>query len=129
MKNGWWAVAALMVGACVPIPGTTSTTSTTTGGAGGHTTASSSSSGTGGTATASSSTTTTSTTTTSTSSTSSCTDTMTDPKNCGTCGHDCQGGSCATGMCQPLIPCDEAGVVAKPRIGLRFSSRRRAPAG
>jgi hypothetical protein len=27
-----------------------------------------------------------------------------DPHNCGTCGHDCQGGACAAGACVPLPP-------------------------
>jgi hypothetical protein len=27
-------------------------------------------------------------------------DAASDPKNCGTCGHDCQGGSCRAGVCQ-----------------------------
>ncbi len=26
----------------------------------------------------------------------------TDPKNCGACGHDCDGGKCAAGKCQPV---------------------------
>jgi hypothetical protein len=26
-----------------------------------------------------------------------------DPKNCGRCGHDCQGGSCVSGVCTPVI--------------------------
>jgi hypothetical protein len=26
----------------------------------------------------------------------------TDPKNCGTCGHDCLGGTCNAGLCQPI---------------------------
>lgn len=30
-------------------------------------------------------------------------DTSTDPKNCGTCGHDCCGGACEKGQCQPLV--------------------------
>lgn len=30
-------------------------------------------------------------------------DTNTDPANCGTCGHSCQGGTCSAGMCQPLL--------------------------
>jgi hypothetical protein len=29
-------------------------------------------------------------------------DTSTDPRNCGACGHDCMGGTCAAGACQPL---------------------------
>jgi hypothetical protein len=32
----------------------------------------------------------------------SCLDTSTDPKNCGSCGHDCLGGACAGGVCQPF---------------------------
>ena len=30
-----------------------------------------------------------------------CPDTTTDPKNCGSCGHDCLGGACTAGQCQP----------------------------
>jgi hypothetical protein len=30
-------------------------------------------------------------------------DTATDPANCGSCGHDCQGGACDAGRCLPLI--------------------------
>jgi hypothetical protein len=26
-----------------------------------------------------------------------------DPKNCGRCGHDCLGGTCANGQCQPIV--------------------------
>jgi hypothetical protein len=26
-----------------------------------------------------------------------------DPKNCGACGHDCLGGLCAAGLCQPVV--------------------------
>jgi hypothetical protein len=26
-----------------------------------------------------------------------------DPKNCGRCGHDCLGGTCASGICQPVV--------------------------
>lgn len=29
-------------------------------------------------------------------------DLMVDPKNCGRCGHDCLGGTCDTGQCQPV---------------------------
>jgi hypothetical protein len=30
-----------------------------------------------------------------------------DPKNCGRCGHDCMGGTCRAGACQPyaIVPC------------------------
>ena len=31
-----------------------------------------------------------------------CVDTSTDSANCGACGHDCQGGACAAGMCLPI---------------------------
>ncbi len=31
-----------------------------------------------------------------------CTDLSDDPHNCGLCGHDCQGGACEAGACQPL---------------------------
>jgi hypothetical protein len=31
-----------------------------------------------------------------------CVDLMTDDKNCGTCGHDCLGGECTAGECQPV---------------------------
>ncbi len=28
---------------------------------------------------------------------------MTDPNNCGTCGHQCEGGDCKDGICQPTL--------------------------
>jgi hypothetical protein len=31
------------------------------------------------------------------------TDLTSDGKNCGKCGHDCQGGACGNGQCQPII--------------------------
>src|SRR5258708_6545633 len=31
-----------------------------------------------------------------------CVDTSGDPANCGSCGHDCQGGACKGGTCQPV---------------------------
>jgi len=31
-----------------------------------------------------------------------CTDTQSDDKNCGSCGHDCLGGTCVGGKCQPF---------------------------
>jgi len=33
---------------------------------------------------------------------SACVALETDPKNCGKCGHDCLGGTCASGVCQPF---------------------------
>lgn len=33
-----------------------------------------------------------------------CGDTETDPRSCGTCGHDCNGGACQSGVCVPLSP-------------------------
>jgi hypothetical protein len=33
---------------------------------------------------------------------SSCVDTLVDAQNCGACGHDCQGGACLAGACQPV---------------------------
>jgi hypothetical protein len=35
--------------------------------------------------------------------TASCTNTDTDPKNCGTCGHDCLGGTCSGSICHPFL--------------------------
>ncbi len=37
-----------------------------------------------------------------------CVDLKADPKNCGKCGHDCLGGECDLGICQPvpLVPAD-----------------------
>jgi hypothetical protein len=32
-----------------------------------------------------------------------CLDTATDPLNCGACGHDCLGGGCQSGICQPVV--------------------------
>lgn len=32
-----------------------------------------------------------------------CVDESKDSKNCGSCGHDCQGGECREGQCQPVI--------------------------
>lgn len=42
-----------------------------------------------------------------------CTDTTSDPANCGACGHDCLGGACAKGACQPVqVARDSAGAKA-----------------
>jgi hypothetical protein len=37
-----------------------------------------------------------------------CGDTLSDPKNCGVCGHDCIGGDCTNGICQPWVVAAEA---------------------
>jgi hypothetical protein len=31
-----------------------------------------------------------------------CVDTTRDPRNCGTCGHSCRGGTCVQSLCQPI---------------------------
>src|SRR5579884_2376528 len=36
----------------------------------------------------------------------SCIDEQNDSHNCGGCGHDCQGGTCTTGRCQPVVLVD-----------------------
>jgi hypothetical protein len=36
-----------------------------------------------------------------------CVDTTSDPANCGACGHDCQGGGCTGGICQPVLLTDQ----------------------
>ncbi len=38
-----------------------------------------------------------------------CTDTLYDQKNCGACGHDCLGGECKGGACQPVELAEEDG--------------------
>jgi hypothetical protein len=32
-----------------------------------------------------------------------CGDVANDPRNCGRCGHDCVGGACSAGVCQPVV--------------------------
>lgn len=34
---------------------------------------------------------------------SACVDTKSDPHHCGACGHDCRGGACQDGACQPVL--------------------------
>src|SRR5262249_9221699 len=38
-------------------------------------------------------------------------DASADPSNCGACGHDCRGGACANGACQPILIGPRPGVV------------------
>lgn len=62
-----------------------------------------------------------------------------DPANCGVCGHDCQGGTCASGRCQPLqlvaerltnrFVIDEANVYFVSSDPLHVSSLRAVPKG
>lgn len=35
--------------------------------------------------------------------TTGCGDVSADPANCGACGHDCLGGACSAGVCQPIV--------------------------
>jgi hypothetical protein len=39
-----------------------------------------------------------------------CTDVLTDPLNCGQCGHDCLGGKCTAGLCQPFEWIDDTAI-------------------
>jgi hypothetical protein len=41
-----------------------------------------------------------------------CGDPMSDPHNCGGCGHDCLGGRCSSGACQPVALIDAGGGVS-----------------
>jgi hypothetical protein len=38
-----------------------------------------------------------------------CTDTTSDPFNCGACGHDCLGGACSVSKCLPFVVANEPG--------------------
>ena len=40
----------------------------------------------------------------------------TDPANCGRCGHDCQGGSCTGGVCQPVSLVANSGKLGYIRV-------------
>lgn len=45
-----------------------------------------------------------------------CSDTQSDPNNCGHCGHSCQGGACVSASCQPVLlyPPADAGSGVQP---------------
>ncbi len=43
---------------------------------------------------------------------SACGDTSTSPQNCGACGHDCGGGTCAAGVCQPVLIVQNSSLIA-----------------
>jgi len=43
---------------------------------------------------------------------STCGNTMSDSKNCGACGHDCLGGACMMGQCQPVLITNNSNLVA-----------------
>jgi hypothetical protein len=44
----------------------------------------------------------------------SCVDTATDASNCGVCGHNCLGGPCLSGQCQPAVVANNLG--ANPQV-------------
>jgi hypothetical protein len=51
-----------------------------------------------------------------------------DPANCGSCGHDCQGGGCASGNCQPTVfVANEPGVVGVAVVGADIMWTRPGP--
>src|SRR5262249_49957541 len=45
-----------------------------------------------------------------------CVDTASDPKNCGRCEHDCLGGACQSGTCQPIAVASGQGAPGTLRI-------------
>lgn len=45
---------------------------------------------------------------------SSCVDVSMSPTNCGRCGHDCGGGQCTGGVCQPVAVADAADQLVSP---------------
>jgi hypothetical protein len=49
--------------------------------------------------------------------TSTCTNTMSDGKNCGVCGHDCLGGACQNGQCQPVLLAQYVGNMVTIYVG------------
>ncbi len=48
---------------------------------------------------------------------SSCVDTTSDGKNCSVCGHDCLGGACTSGQCQPLLLAQYTGNLQTISVG------------
>lgn len=51
---------------------------------------------------------------------SACVDTTSNPQHCGACGHDCLGGSCAAGKCQPVV----LWTAPSPPLEIRLTSTR-----
>ncbi|HRI67272.1 MAG TPA: hypothetical protein PK156_23675 [Polyangium sp.] len=47
-----------------------------------------------------------------------CQDVMSDNKNCGACGHDCLGGMCMQGECQPVLAFDTQPVTGNVPVSL-----------
>src|SRR5262249_7315755 len=45
---------------------------------------------------------------------SQCVATSTDPENCGSCHHNCQGGGCLGGTCQPVMLASDPNVTSSP---------------
>jgi hypothetical protein len=45
-------------------------------------------------------------------------DTTSDPQNCGVCGHDCLGGGCEAGRCEPVVLATDVGGLASGAIAL-----------
>jgi len=54
------------------------------------------------------------------SSSSSCVDTTSDGKNCGACGHDCLGGACLAGQCQPVELAQYTGNLQTIAVGAQY---------
>jgi hypothetical protein len=50
----------------------------------------------------------------------SCVDTTSDGKNCGACGHDCLGGACTAGQCQPIGLAQYTGNLTTIFVGAQY---------
>ena len=50
----------------------------------------------------------------------SCVDTTSDAKNCGACGHDCLGGGCTAGQCQPVELAQYTGNLQTISLGAQY---------